>query len=137
MNKKLIFPDVDYKNESKDNNVEISKNKLVSYCGVYPLQIDKDNRTTGKLYINGLYSLKKIDKHDRYTYGVDATHLIENDTLENEVHAPSFVKLSLWESMYLKWYLKEYIVQDLDFKKNLIAGALGVIFGVIITKLVT
>jgi hypothetical protein len=136
MNKKLIFPDVDYKNESKDNYVEISKNKLVSYFGVYPLQFNKDDRTTGELYINGLYSLKRIDKHDRYTYKVDATHRLVNDTLEAEVHSPSFVKLSQWESIYLKWHLKEYIVQDLDFKKNLIAGVLGVIFGVIITKLV-
>jgi hypothetical protein len=140
MRLKLLFPDVDIKNLSRDNYITIYKNKLVEYDGIYPIvffiEPTHQVREKGKLYLNDTYALEKIDKYDRLSYGVRATYLISCNLLSDYVHEPCFVKLSLFQRIYAKWYLKRYFIQDINFKKDLWKILLGAILGSVLTLLI-
>nr|WP_321229574.1 hypothetical protein [uncultured Psychroserpens sp.] len=137
MKKKLSFPSVDCKGVSKDNYVTISKNKLVKYKGIFPIDSIGLEVTKGKLHINEIYTVTKIDKHDRDVYGTNGTHIIASESLNEQVHNPCFIQLRWFEKIYVSWYLKKYIIQDLDFKKNLLAGIVGIVLGAILTKILS
>jgi len=138
---KLLFPDVDIKDLPKDNYINIYKNKIVDYNGVYPISLliqpTHSGRNNGNVYLNDTYTLEEIDKYDRITYGVEASHIISCDHLHDYVHDMCFVKLNFFQRVYTKWHLKGFFIQDVDFKKDLWKMLLGAIIGSIITLIVS
>lgn len=136
MKKRLIFPEPDYGGQPKDNYIILKKDMVYDYNGIYPLKPFGQDSNKGLLRIDDEYEVVKLKGRQKDVYGVDATHEIICETLNNEVHNPAFIKLTPFEEFYICWYHKRTIIQSLDVKKTVITGAIGVIIGAVIDRII-
>ena len=61
-----------------------------------------------------------------------ATHEIFSQDLHNVIqNYRYFIKLNLFQIIYINWFQKKYIIQSLDFKKRIISGLIGSLIGII------
>ncbi|XLS30487.1 hypothetical protein ACJD0Z_06595 [Flavobacteriaceae bacterium M23B6Z8] len=135
MRLRLIFS----QNQSIDNElksyIKIFKNKIHFYEGIHPLHNEIGaNKKNGRKVINSTFEIFKLDKLDREVLKTKATHKIISQKLHNTLKCqPYFIKLNTYQEFIIKWYQKYYIIQSLEFKKNILVAIVGAIIGSIAT----
>ncbi|MFD0990766.1 hypothetical protein ACFQ1R_11710 [Mariniflexile jejuense] len=137
MNTKLIFLSTSWSNRSNKYYISFYKNKINTYKGIRPLQEGKgyENKLDYEVLINSTFEIEKIDKLDRNQLKTNATHKITCLKLHEKIVGtlPYCIKLNWFQEFYINWHKQKYIVQSLDFKKNILAGIFGALFGMFIT----
>ncbi|MDA3779757.1 MAG: hypothetical protein PF487_06015 [Bacteroidales bacterium] len=139
MKTRLIFVWPAWQEHSNKYFISIYKDRISHYIGLYPVDSRVHHMTNPKIdktLINKEFIFKKLNKLDRIEYNnTKATHEIISDDLHHKVQGcvPYCVKLNFIQAFYLNWHFKKYIIQAIDFKKNILSGIIGVVFGVIAT----
>lgn len=139
MRLRLIFS----QNQSIDNElksyIKIFKNKIHFYEGIHPLHNEIGaNKKNGRKVINSTFEIFKLDKLDREELKTKATHKIICQKLHNTLKCqPYFIKLNTYQEFKIRWHKKNYIIQSLEFKKNILIAIIGAVVGAIIGSVAT
>jgi hypothetical protein len=138
MKAKIIFVYPAWKKYSNKYYIHFYRNRISYYEGLHPLRklnLPDSDQIESKVLMNKRFELKKLSKLDRIAYeNTNATHEIISDSLQITINGcrPYCIKLNIFQSFFLNWHHKKYIIQALDFKKNIIAGIFGAILGAMI-----
>lgn len=119
--------------------VTICKNKLLYYCGDFPvfdentLGPEYDNRKRSKnVLLNSKFKIKKLDIHDQREGDFKATHLLICKNLIELLERKSFIQLNFFEASIIKWHLRGYAIQSEKMQIDLIKYAIGTSLGLLI-----
>jgi len=142
MKTRLIFVQPAWQEHSNKYFISIYKNKISYYEGLHPLSREYQKvrvPKNSKILINKDFDFRKLNKLDKLEHNnTKATHEIISKDLHLVVFGcgPYCVQLNLIQSFYLNWHFKKYIIQSVDFKKNILTAIFGVVLGIFSTLLV-
>ena len=133
MKLKLILPYDSNEDFSNKYFITIYRNKIKNYIGLNPLNYEINiERLNSEVFINKNFEINKLDKLDKFELNTMATHEIFSQDLHNVIqNYRYFIKLNLFQIIYINWFQKKYIIQSLDFKKRIISGLIGSLIGII------
>lgn len=139
MKTKMLFVYPAWSEYSNKYYIYFYRDRISYYNGLHPLDkriLHGKSQVESKIFINKEFKLKKLSKLDRIDYNnTNATHEIISDNLHHMINGcvPYCVRINFFQSFYLNWHQKKYIIQALDFKKNILAAIFGAILGIATT----
>jgi|AntAceMinimDraft_15_1070371.scaffolds.fasta_scaffold127567_1 hypothetical protein len=122
-----------WKELSGKYDITIYKNKIIKYDGFHPIDDANRFRENSVVELNNKFEINKIDKIDRNEFKLNASHEIHCERLREILQRECYVQLNMFQSIYISWCQKKFLIQSLDVKKSLLTGFIGLILGACLT----